>query len=70
MSKTVTEIVKAVAEDGLDATFGTTNAAIDNGWYDWFCQDRSLKNRSKKFMTILNRLTNGGKVSLDGEVPS
>lgn len=68
MSKTVTEIVKAVAEDGLDVTFGTTDAAIDNGWYDWFCQDRSLKNRSKKFMTILNRLTNGGKVSLDGEV--
>ena len=68
MSKSIAEIVKTVAEDGMDTTFGTVDAAVDNGWHDWFCQESSLKNRSKKFMTILNRLTNGGKVSLDDEV--
>lgn len=68
MSKTVAEIVKAVAEDGMDATFGIIDAAIENGWRDWYCKDQSLKNRSKKFMSILNRLTDGGKVDLNDKV--
>ena len=53
MSKTVTEIVKAVAEDGLDVTFGTTDAAIDNGWYDWFCQDGLLMAARSAWMVRL-----------------
>ena len=26
------------------------------GWYDWFCTERSLKNRSKKFISLAKRL--------------
>jgi hypothetical protein len=66
--KTVAEIVAAVAEQGMDGAFGDVQNAISNGWGDWFCSDKALKNRSKKFMGILNRITGNGKISLDDKV--
>lgn len=66
--KSVAEIVNTVAEVGLDGAFGDVQDAISNGWGDWFCTDKSLKNRSKKFMGILNRVNGEGKVGLVDEV--
>ena len=28
------------------------------GWYDWFCKDSALINRTKKFAALLRRITN------------
>lgn len=35
---------------------------------DWFCGDKALKNRSKKLMSVLNRINGEGKVGLDTKV--
>lgn len=66
--KSVAEIVATVAEQGMDGVFGDVQDAITNGWGDWFCTDKSLKNRSKKFMGVLNRIDGKGKVGLDAKV--
>ena len=66
--KTVAEIVNTVAEQGMDGAFGDVQDAITNGWGDWFCTDKALKNRSKKFMGVLNRIDGKGKVSFDAKV--
>lgn len=66
--KSVAEIVNTVAEVGLDGAFGDVQDAISNGWGDWFCTDKALKNRSKKFMSVLNRIDGKGKASLDDKV--
>lgn len=66
--KTVAEIVATVAEKGMDGAFGDVQDAITNGWGDWFCTDKSLKNRSKKFMGVLNRIDGKGKVGLNAKV--
>ena len=66
--KSVAEIVATVAEQGMDGAFGDVQDAITNGWGDWFCTDKALKNRSKKFMGVLNRIDGKGKVGLDAKV--
>jgi hypothetical protein len=38
---------------------------IDAGWYDWFCKDTSLKNKTKKMGNIIKQIKDGGKVNLD-----
>lgn len=38
---------------------------IEAGWYDWFCRDTSLKNKTKKMGNIIKQLKDGGKVDLD-----
>lgn len=35
------------------------------GWYDWFCKDSSLKNKTKKMGNIIKQIKDGGKVDLD-----
>jgi hypothetical protein len=34
------------------------------GWYDWFCKDSSLVNKTKKMGNIIKQVKNGGKVNL------
>ena len=34
------------------------------GWYDWFCKDSSLKNKTKKMGNIIKQIKAGGKVNL------
>lgn len=36
------------------------------GWYDWFCKDSSLRNKTYKMGNIIAKIKNGGKVDLDG----
>ena len=38
---------------------------IDAGWYDWFCRDTSLKNKTKKMGNIIKQIKDGGKVDLN-----
>ena len=38
---------------------------IDAGWYDWFCRDTSLTNKTKKMGRIIKQVKDGGKVNLD-----
>ena len=35
------------------------------GWYDWFCKDTSLLNKTKKMGTIIKQIKNGGKVDTE-----
>lgn len=48
-------------EEGLyDAS--DTKTQIEAGWYDWFCRDASLRNKTKKMGNIIKQIRNGGKV--------
>ena len=38
---------------------------IQAGWYDWFCKDSSLANKTKKMGNIVRQVKRGGKVKLD-----
>ena len=38
---------------------------IQAGWYDWFCKDSSLVNKTKKMGNIVRQVKRGGKVNLD-----
>lgn len=38
---------------------------IQAGWYDWFCKDSSLVNKTKKMGNIVRQIKSGGKVNLD-----
>lgn len=35
------------------------------GWYDWFCRDISLRNKTYKMGAIIKQVKDGGKVDLD-----
>ena len=66
MKLTVKQLKKTVEEQGVDA-FASVELCCENGWYDWFCSDSSLKNRTKKFFPILKGIKEGGKVDFDWE---
>lgn len=38
---------------------------IQAGWYDWFCKDSSLANKTKKMGNIVRQIKSGGKVNLE-----
>ena len=38
---------------------------IKAGWYDWFCKDTSLKNKTKRMANIIKQIKPGGKVDLE-----
>lgn len=42
-----------------------TKTQIEAGWYDWFCKDTSLANKTKKMGNIINQIKVGGKVDLE-----
>ena len=45
--------------------FKDTSTQIDAGWYDWFCKDTSLANKTKKMGNIIKQIKAGGKVDLE-----
>ena len=45
--------------------FENVGIQIDAGWYDWFCKDSSLANKTKKMGNIVKQVKEGGKVDLD-----
>lgn len=38
---------------------------IEAGWYDWFCKDTNLLNKTKRMGNIIKQIKDGGKVDLD-----
>jgi len=42
-----------------------TSTQIKAGWFDWFCSDTSLANKTKKMGNILKQIKAGGKVDLE-----
>jgi hypothetical protein len=38
---------------------------IEAGWFDWFCRDSSLVNKTKKMGNIIKQIKTGGKVDLE-----
>ena len=50
----------------LQGTFDSkdTKTQIEAGWFDWFCKDSSLVNKTKRFIKILKQIKPGGKLNL------
>ena len=42
-----------------------TTTQINAGWFDWFCRDTSLANKTKKMGNIIKQIKAGGKVDLE-----
>ena len=40
-------------------------AQIEAGWYDWFCKDTSLANKTKKLVSKLKQIVNSPKIDQD-----
>lgn len=38
---------------------------INAGWYDWFCRDTSLANKTKKMGQVVKQIKDGDKINLD-----
>jgi hypothetical protein len=50
-----------------DGDFDSRNVQtqIEAGWFDWFCRDTSLANKTKKMGNIIKQIKAGGKVDLE-----
>ncbi len=44
---------------------GSKDTQIFAGWYDWFCRDSSLRNKTKRIGQIIKQFKETGKVDLD-----
>jgi len=42
-----------------------TTTQIKAGWFDWFCRDSSLANKTVKMGNIIKQIKAGGKVDLE-----
>ena len=38
---------------------------MEAGWYDWFCRNSSLRNKTYKLGRVIKQIKDGGKVDLD-----
>ena len=38
---------------------------IKAGWYDWFCKDEALRNKTYKMGNIISRISGMGKISIE-----
>ncbi|HAX03404.1 MAG: hypothetical protein A2Y45_00415 [Tenericutes bacterium GWC2_34_14] len=50
--------------DGIHAS-SDVQTQIEAGWYDWFCKDSSLANKTRRMGNIIKQIKPGGKVDLD-----
>ena len=42
-----------------------TTTQVKAGWFDWFCRDTSLANKTKRMGNIIKQIKVGGKVDLE-----
>lgn len=65
MEKQITtrQWIDLFVEGEFDGDFVKTQIAA--GWYDWFCRDSSLKNKTKKMGQIVKQLKESGRVDLN-----
>ena len=45
-------------------TSNDVKTQIGAGWYDWFCKDASLRNKTYRMGNIIKQIKSGGKVDL------
>jgi hypothetical protein len=38
---------------------------VEAGWYDWFCKDTSLANKTKRMGSIIKQIKPGGRIDFD-----
>ena len=48
-----------------DFAVNTFRTQVDAGWYDWFCKDSSLRDKTYKMGKIIAKVKPGGKVDLE-----
>ena len=48
-----------------DFDFKDYHTQCEAGWYDWFCKESSLANKTKRMGRIIKQLKDGGKVNLE-----
>ena len=46
---------------------GSVKTQCEAGWWDWFCRDTSLKNKTKRLGNFVCRLKGGKRVDLDND---
>lgn len=63
MHMTTREFIQKFDAGEFDSADVTTQ--IEAGWYDWFCRDASLCNKTKLMGKIIRQIKDGGKVDLD-----
>ena len=51
----------------INGDFNSKSVSVqcEAGWYDWFCRDTSLMNKTKMMGNIIKQIKDGGKVDLD-----
>ena len=64
MNKRMTTREWIIAFNNSDFDDVSTNTQIFAGWYDWFCKDTSLKNKTKRMGRIIKQFKETGKVDL------
>ena len=59
--------VKTWIEEFLEGNFDDEDIRVQilAGWYDWFCKDSSLKNKTKRMGNIIKKVQAGGKIDLE-----
>ena len=51
--------------DNGDFDASNTDVQIEAGWYDWFCKDTSLRNKTYKLVPKLKQLIDSSKIDID-----
>ena len=59
----LSEWIQRFNEGEFDSRDRTTQ--IKAGWFDWFCRDTSLANKTKRMGNIIKQIKAGGKVNLE-----
>jgi hypothetical protein len=48
-----------------DFAINDAKTQIEAGWFDWFCKDTSLANKTKRMGSIIKQIKDGGKINLE-----
>lgn len=60
---TINEFLKYITDrDWTDKSF---TASCKDGWYDWFCKDKSLSGKLKRMLPMIKRVAESSKVDKD-----
>ena len=61
---TIREYLKRFDEGAFMAT--DVNTQIEAGWFDWFCRDESLRNKTISLTRKLKQIVGSNKINMDG----
>lgn len=63
MERSIREFIKKF--DNGDFNSNNRSVQCDAGWYDWFCRDSSLRNKTYKLTAKLKKIINSEKINQD-----